>query len=130
MTHFETKFLTEYLQNLDGFVSDKTISPGEYMIICLLMKVVENYLQNETLAKCHRFMRKGKRFCLICVRKINKLKPKTKPEIYLGKKEECASCGVTDYLFSTKKFSRKVCKDCKIYLEALKHLPNVAVRTK
>jgi len=37
MTHFETKFLQERLQNLD----EQNISIGEYMQVGLLLKILE-----------------------------------------------------------------------------------------
>jgi len=41
MVNIEFKYLTEYVENVDTFVSDKTISTAEYMQICLLMKIFE-----------------------------------------------------------------------------------------
>jgi hypothetical protein len=34
----------------------------------------------------------------------------------------CGLCEKDDYLYSSKKFSKKICKECKEWLEGMKHL--------
>ena len=43
-------------------------------------------------------------------------------DVYLGKKQECGYCGEMTYLYSTKKSNKKVCADCKKWLEGMKFL--------
>ena len=82
--------------------------------------------------KCRHFLSREyhHRYCLRCKRAINKAikaltpkprpQPAPKPEIYLGKKDNCGLCEELDHLYATKRFTKKLCKDCKQWVESFK----------